>query len=463
MKTPFEIISDLWSLAGGAPEAMSCLELTGVDPVLPSSFRIGSAAQASIAAAGLSAAEAWRARTGQTQNVHVDMQHAAVEFRSERYLQVNGQAPESLWDPIAGLYRSKDGHVRLHTNFPHHRDHIIELLKCAGDRDAVQAALMNWQSEAFETAANEAECVVSAYRSHAQWRDHAQAKAIAAQPVISFTKIGESAPRPLPEGARPLSRWRVLDLTRIVAGPVGGRTLAAHGADVMRITSPFLPDIDWLVRDNGRGKLTGHADLRSEEGRHALQALIRDADIFMQGYRPGGMARLGLSPDEVARLKPGIVYVSLSAYGRNGPWAMRRGFDSLVQTATGFNHAEGLAAGTNLPKELPAQALDHATGHLMAFGAIMARLRQAREGGSWLVEVSLAQTGRWLWDMGQIENGFSALDPKREDIADFLETLPSGFGTLSAVRHAAHLSLTPCYYDRAAMPSGTHELSWPKD
>ncbi|MBI1261326.1 MAG: CoA transferase [Rhizobiales bacterium] len=461
MKTTFEIISGLWSLAGGAPEDLSHLDLAGVDPVLPSSFWIGSAAQASIAAAGLAAATAWRMKTGKTQRVHVDMHHAAAEFRSERYLQIDAQAPGSLWDPIAGLYQSGDGHVRLHTNFPHHRDHILDLLKCATTRDAVQAALLTWQSEAFETAANEAGCVVSAYRSHAQWMDHAQSAAIAAQPVIRFTKIGEACPRPLPEGPRPLSHWRVLDLTRIVAGPVGGRTLAAHGADVLRITSPHLPDIDWLIRDNGRGKLTAHADLDTEDGREALRELMRDTDIFMQGYRPGGMTRRGFSPEQVAKLRPGIIYVSLSAYGSVGPWAMRRGFDSLVQTATGFNHAEGLAAGTHLPKELPAQALDHASGHLMAFSAMMARLRQAAEGGSWHVEVSLAQTGRWLWDMGRVENGFAAMDPKREDITDFLETLPSGFGTLSAVSHAAKLSETPCFYARPSMPSGSHDLRWP--
>jgi crotonobetainyl-CoA:carnitine CoA-transferase CaiB-like acyl-CoA transferase len=179
-----------------------------------------------------------------------------------------------------------------------------------------------------------------------------------------------------------LSGLRVLDLSRVIAGPVAGRTLAAHGADVMLISSPNLPAIPWLTIDTGRGKLSSFADLATENGREALRNLLVEADIFSQGYRPQSIAALGFSPQDAARIRPGIVYVSLSAYGHDGPWAGRRGFDSLVQTSTGFNHAEGQAAGVDGPKELPAQILDHVTGYFMAFGAMMARARQAREGGS---------------------------------------------------------------------------------
>ena len=181
----------------------------------------------------------------------------------------------------------------------------------------------------------------------------------------------------------------------------------------------------------------------------------------MQAFRPGALAARGFGPADLAVLRPGIVYVSLSAWGDSGPWASRRGFDSLVQTATGFNAAEAQAAGVDGPKELPCQALDHASGYLLAFGAIMARIRQANEGGSWLVRVSLAATGRWLWNLGRIDGGFSCPLPARDDVADLLETGPSPFGEFRAVRHAARLSETPAMWTRPSVPPGTHPPAWP--
>ena len=178
-----------------------------------------------------------------------------------------------------------------------------------------------------------------------------------------------------------------------------------------------------------------------------MRELVAQADIFSQGYRPRALAALGFSPQQAARISPGIVYVSLSAYGHAGPWAERRGFDSLVQTATGFNHAEGQAAGIDGPKELPAQMLDHATGYLMAFGAMMAKARQSREGGSWHVRVSLAQTGRWLWNLGRVADGLKTADFNSDAVVPFIEEMPSGFGPLSAVSHSAALSKTPAFWD----------------
>jgi hypothetical protein len=188
---------------------------------------------------------------------------------------------------------------------------------------------------------------------------------------------------------------------------------------------------------------------------------LAQADIFSQGYRPCSLAALGFSPEDAAKISPGIIYVSLSAYGHGGPWTERRGFDSLVQTATGFNHAEGQAAGIDGPKELPAQVLDHASGYLMAFGAMMARARQSREGGSWHVRVSLAQTGRWLWNLGRIAGGLAASDFGPDTVERFMEDLPSGLGQLRAVRHSAVLSQTPAFWARPAMPLGSHPAQWP--
>ncbi len=246
----------------------------------------------------------------------------------------------------------------------------------------MQRALMQWKAEEFETQAYAGGCVVSMMRSHDEWLAHPQAKALDQVPLLTIEKIAEAAPKPWPAGDRPLAGLRVLDLSRVIAGPVAGRTWAAHGADVMLVSSPHLPSIPWLVIDTGRGKLSSFADLKTEQGRDTLRGLLSKADIFSQGYRPQSIAALGFSPEDAARMSPGIIYVSLSAYGHTGPWAGRRGFDSLTQASTGFNHAEGQAAGIEGPKELPMQILDHASGYLMAFGAMMARLRQAREEGA---------------------------------------------------------------------------------
>lgn len=462
MHTPRDILSDLWQLAGGDAAALSSVTLTGEEPLLPSSFRVAAAAQASIAASGLAAAHIWRLRTGEQQQVAVDMRHAVVECRSERYLRVDGKPPPPTWDPTAGIYKTRDRRfVRLHTNFPHHRAAVCRVLNCAEQREAIQAALMQWDGEAFETAAYAGGAVVSLMRSYEQWSALPHAEALAGLPPFSIEKIGEAPPRPWPRGDRPLAGLRVLDLSRVIAGPVAGRTLAVHGADVMLISGPGLPAIPWLTIDTGRGKLASFVGLKSDEGRKTLHDLVAQADIFAQGYRPRAIAALGFSPEDVARISPGIISVSLSACGHAGPWAERRGFDSLVQTATGFNHAEGQAAGLDGPKELPAQMLDHASGYLMAFGAMMARARQSREGGSWLVRVSLAQTGCWLWSLGRIRDGLKTADLTGDDIQPFIEQLPSGFGPLSSVSHAAKLSKTPAFWARPAMPLGSHPPQWP--
>jgi crotonobetainyl-CoA:carnitine CoA-transferase CaiB-like acyl-CoA transferase len=467
MQSPADILRDLWTSIGGDRAALGRVRLTGEESQIPSSFRVAVAGQTTIAAAGLASAEIWRLRSGETQDVSVDMRHAVAECRSERYLRLDDKPPPPAWDAIAGVYKTGDNRfVRCHTNFPHHRDAVCNVLGCEPERDKVQAALMQWKGEDFETAAYAAGGVVALMRSYDEWSALPQARALAELPLVSIEKIGEAPPKPWPQGLsngdRPLSGLRVLDLSRVIAGPVAGRTLAAHGADVLLVSGPELPAIPWLTIDTGRGKLTTLVELKSEAGRAQLRELLKGADIFSQGYRPRALAALGFAPEDAANINPGIVYVTLSAYGHAGPWAERRGFDSLVQTTTGFNHAEGQAAGIDGPKELPAQMLDHATGYLMAFGAMMAKARQAREGGSWHVRVSLAQTGRWLWNLGRLDGGLDTPDLTGEAVhAAFIESMPSGFGTLKAVRHSALLSTTPARWSRPAMPLGSHPPQWP--
>jgi crotonobetainyl-CoA:carnitine CoA-transferase CaiB-like acyl-CoA transferase len=235
---------------------------------------------------------------------------------------------------------------------------------------------------------------------------------------------------------------------------------------VLLLTAGHLPSVPSLVIDTGRGKLSASLDLREVAGRDALAALLRDADIFIQGYRPGAIAGHGFSPQDAARIRPGIIYVSLCAYGQEGPWAERRGFDSLVQNANGLNDAEALAFGARddgspKPKPLPAQALDHGTGYLLAFAALAALKRRMEEGGSWHVRLSLAQTGLWLRRLGRID-GMTCHDPGSADVGDCLVETLSGFGRLTAVRHAADMSETQPYWARPSVPLGTHPPVWPR-
>ncbi len=457
--TPQAALEGLLQAAGLPPLPVA---LEGAEPALPSSFRIGTAAQASIAASAAAAAELHRRRGGGAQQVSVAMRDAAIEFRGERYVTCDGKPMPDPWDAIAGVYRCGDGrYVRLHTNFPHHRRGVVKLLGCDDNRDAVATALASWDAIAFETAAAEAGLCVTAMRTFAEWDAHPHGAAIAGQPPLWIERIGDAAPKPLPPAAdRPLAGLRMLEMTRVIAGPVCGRTLAAHGADVLHITSPHLPNIEPLLMDTGRGKRNAALDLRDAAQREVLRGLLRGADVFLQSYRPGGLASLGFSPQEVAALNPGIVCVTLSAFGHLGPWANRRGFDSLTQTASGMNAAEAEAAGVEGPKVLPCQALDHASGYLLALGAMAALMRRAEEGGSWLVRVSLAATGRWIRDLGRLPDGFSAPDPKAADVQDLLEDSDSGFGRLRAVRHAARLAATPAGWTQPAMPLGSSSPAW---
>jgi crotonobetainyl-CoA:carnitine CoA-transferase CaiB-like acyl-CoA transferase len=456
-----DVLARLWAGLGHDAAALVQIELTGGEPVLPSSFAVGTAMQASVAASALAAAEIWRARTGEAQRVCVDMRAAAIASRSERYFTVDGGPALELWDKIAGAYQCGDGrYVRLHTNFPHHRDGVLKLLQCDNDKAAVAEALRGWKAIDVEDAAAQAGLVVTAMRSFAEWDAHPQGQAVSRLPLLSLERIGDAPAPSWPQGDRPLAGIKVLDLTRIIAGPVCGLTLAAHGADVMLVTSPNLPSVAPLVIDTGRGKLSTHIDLHDAKGRAAFEALLREADVVVQGYRPGGLAALSYGPQDAARIRPGIVYVTLFAYGQEGPWSNRRGFDSLVQTASGLNAAEAEAAGESGPKPLPAQVLDHATGYLLAYATMSTLLRRAREGGSWHVRGSLAQTGYWLRSLGRID-GLGAKDPTRDDVRDCLEESDSGFGRLSAARHPATMSETPPHWARPSVPLGTHAPVWP--
>lgn len=466
-------LAALWRSAELPDRALADVDLSGADPVLPSSFAVATAVQSALAAAALAAAQIGVMRGAARQRVAVDATHAVLD--SCAWYQIDGHALP-VWDKLSGLYacgaRCEPGWVRVHANFPHHRDGALRLLSLPigpqTERDAVAEALADWRAQDFESAAADAGLVAAAARSFAQWDAHAQGQTLALEPLLGLRSVdGAESDEPLPwpahaAGDAPLRGLRVLDLTRILAGPVAGRTLAAYGADVMLVNSPNLPNIA-NIADTSRGKLSVHVDLSTAAGRDTLRALVRQADVFLQGYRPGALATLGFGPEALAALRPGIICVSLSAYGRSGPWAGRRGFDSLVQTATGFNIAEAEAFGVTQPRAMPLQVLDYGAGYLLAFGALAGLMRQRERGGSWLAEVSLAGVGHWLRRLGRVAHGataaaFSVADAPFER---FAQDEDSGFGRLRALRHAAQFSGTPAHWRRPSMRPGTHPAQWP--
>lgn len=452
-------LRELWAGMDLPADQLNHTALTGADEVLPSSFCVTRAAQSSIAAAGSAAGLIAGQRADTSFDVTVDSLSAALECTS--HFTIDGNTPPQ-WAEYSGLYRTNDGHIRIHGNFDHHRDSFLKAIDLvdAPSRQAAESKVSLASSVDLENDILALGGACAALRTQDEWDALPQAAAIKALPLIGIRKINDAAPRQLPafdKSTGALGGVRVLDLTRILAGPVCGRTLAAYGADVMLVNSPHLPNIDHII-DTSRGKLSTHCDLTTPAGRNALESLLTGAHIFVQGYRPGALAGLGFEAEALCERHPGLIAVSLSAYGNAGPWQARRGFDSLVQTATGFNIAEATAFEQQQPKPLPVQILDYATGFLMAFGAQAALYKQQTEGGSYHVELSLARTALWLKEMGQSKEH---LDIETPDLPAFLQACESSYGKLMALPHAAVFNDLPNHYRRPSVPPGTHRAAWP--
>jgi crotonobetainyl-CoA:carnitine CoA-transferase CaiB-like acyl-CoA transferase len=458
----------LLPIAGWPEERAGAVEITGgTDPILPTSFRIGETGAAALGAVGLAASDLWKLRTGRRQEVAVNARQATASLRSGHYMKMDGSDVSTERNTIMGTYPAKDGRWSyLHCNFPNHRAAALSVLGVPEDRDAVREAVSKWDALALEEAIIAAKGAGGMVRTMDEWAKHPQAAAIASLPLMEIVKIGDSPPEPLPDGSRPLSGVRVLDLTRVLAGPTCARTLAEHGADVMKITAAHLPNIGYQEYDTGHGKLNAQLDLRQPDQLETLRGLIRETDVFSQGYRPGTLGGRGLSPDELAHLRPGIVYVSLCAFSHVGPWASRRGFDTVIQTVSGITSRQGaLFPGEEPgPRFYPVSAIDYLTGYLMAFGAMVALARRAREGGSWLVRISLAQTGRWLVGFGQVPEAELNDVPKEfspEEIADWSISSDTPVGRLHHLGPVVRLSETPPHWSRPTVPLGYHEPVWP--
>lgn len=449
---------------GRTKRADDSLSITGGgDPVFVTPWRIAEAGAAALGAVGLAVSDLWRLRGGKPQTVAVDRHTAAASLKSNTYILHDGQRPVA-WDPLTGHYKTRDGrHMFIHTNHPHHRDGALRIAGATeSTKEALAAAVAKWTAHDIEEAINKGGCAGGVTRSREEWNAHPHGQAVARLPLIDIVQIGEASARPLPSSGakgsdRPLSGVRVFDLTRVLAGPTSGRVLAENGADVLHVAAPHLPYQAELLMDTGHGKRCAWLDLRKQADLETTKALLREADIFTQGYRPGTIADRGLSPEQVAALRPGIVCVSVCAFGHDGPWSGRRGFDSIVQNVAGLTAVQGSLAE---PRNLPVQALDYICGYLAALGAMVGLARRVEQGGSWHVRVSLVQVAHWIASLGTVDQSKGMKDLPESEIAGIVMESDGPLGHLRHMKPAIHLSETPCFYAKPAEPLGTSPARW---
>src|SRR5215831_757676 len=401
-----------------APPAADEVSITGTDPVFSTRFKIGEACAAVLGGVGVAVCDIWQMKTGRRQRVSIDVRHASAGLRSSVYLQRPGADGEfapvvnkshEAMRAITQPWPTKDGRwVLPHFGLPNLQARMLKLLGCEPHPGSVARAVEKWDALDLEAAIDAARLCGGMVRSNAEWLAHSHGQVLAAKPIVEIIKIGESDAEPFPEYGRPLSGIRALDLTRILAGPMAARTLAEHGADVLMVTAERLPQIQEHVLDTSHGKRSCFLDLSRREDADRLRALIRGADVFSQGYRPGAISKLGFGPEEVGAIRPGIICASISCYGADGPFSHRAGWEQVAQTMTGLCHEGRTAARPNGPALLPAAACDYTTGYLTAYGILLALAKRAREGGSYHVRTSLCQSGMLIARQGKA--AFPGLD-----------------------------------------------------
>ncbi len=430
-------------LASTGLPAGSDVAFTHDDPVIPSRFRIGRAAATALAAVGVASNEIWKLSGRRDQEIAVDVKGAAISlisFLCQR-LETGDQPVRDPNRPLVGFYQAGDGRwIHLHGAFPRLAQGTMRVLGCKEDAVSVARSVAGWQAQELEDALAEAGMCGAMARTRDEWLRHEQGKVLSGIPAVVIKKIGDSDPEPFGSRSRPLENVRVLDLTRVLAGPTCARTLAAHGANVLKINSPNLPSVPPFVMDTGHGKRSAFLELTSKSDAGILRGLAATSDIFSQGYRKGALGGHGFGPEELAALRPGIVYVSINAYGHEGPWANRPGWEQLAQTATGVAVDEGSEAQ---PKLIGAAATDYTTGYLAALGAMAALYRRGKEGGSYHVEVSLSQTANWLYTFGLFEKGGVQPALDLADAAPFMISSETGFGKLHHLGPILQMSETP--------------------
>ena len=446
-----QCLREIWIALGGEPAALPSVSF-GAAGELPSAFAVSDLIAGSVAAVGLAVADL----TGGGPDVAVDRRLASLWCGES--LRPDGWDLPPAWDPIAGDYAGAGGWIRLHTNAPHHRAAALAVLGVPAEKPAVTEAVARWTIDALEAAIVERGGCAAAMRGLTAWRNHPNGAAVAAEPVVWRDEGDSAAIRWTPSAARPLAGVRVLDLTRVLAGPVATRTLAGFGADVLRI-DPLDWDEPGVLPGVTLGKRCARLDLKTKAGRDTLEGLLATADVLVHGYRPEALARLGLDLAARRRLRPGLIDVCLDAYGWTGSWRNRRGFDSLVQMSTGIA-AEGMRHfGTDRPKPLPVQALDHATGFIMAAAAIRGLAERQASGRGSAFRASLARTAALLTALPVPVEPVPFAPPGPADFDPVVEH--TGWGPAHRLRPPVTVAGAPMRWDLPAGPLGTAEAAWP--
>ncbi|GHA12572.1 CoA transferase [Streptomyces echinoruber] len=449
-----------WSELGGDPALVERVLTVPREGALAARLPVRELARACVAVCALAAAErgARRAGLAAVPRVRVDDGAVAAAFTSERHLRVDGRAP-AVFAPLSRFWRTADGWVRTHANYPHHRARLLSALGVPDDPARVGAVLAGRRAHEVEETVHAAGGLAAALRTPEEWAAHPQHAALAARPLVERDRTDTAPARPpAPLDGSPLlpaAGLRVLDLTRVLAGPVATRTLALLGADVLRVDAPHLPELADQHADTGFGKRSTVLDLTRAADRRTFEELLAAADVVVTGYRPGALDRFGLAAPELAARRPGLVVGQLSAWGAYGPWGGRRGFDSLVQAATGIAVLEGSAGQ---PGTLPAQALDHGTGYLLAAAVLRALTEQAEEGGGRIVRLALARTAGWL------TGGLTRTEEKAAQACEgprpWLAERDSRLGRLRYALPPVAFTGGPADWARPPVPWGTDAARW---
>lgn len=452
-------------LAGKTAGQPLAVNFEGADPIFPSNIRAGDAAAGALAAVASMAQEIGADRGLPRQSVTVNTRAAAASLLGFLHMRVDAEPVirPSLTNETIGIYRAACGnYVHLHGGFPHLRDGTLRLLDCALDAQAIANAVARWDAIALEDALAYMKMCGSVVRSRDAWLAHPHGQLLAGAPLVELVRLDDAPARPLPASAkRPLEGLRVLDMTRVLAGPTCGRTLASHGADVLRIGAPHLPTIEPFVMDTGHGKRFANLDIGNKDERERLQELAQTANVLVQGYRPGALESHGLGAQEVAALNPGIIYVSLNCYGHEGPFAQRAGWEQLAQSATGMArwHSDETKGEDSVPELMPAAATDYTTGYLAAFGTLAALRKQASEGGSWHVRVSLSRTAMWMMDLGAA-NHLKAQPVFEDEVIELSSERETPFGKMRYLKPADSLSDTPPRWELPPSAQGSTSPVW---
>lgn len=423
---------------------------------LPSTFAVTDLAAASIGAAGQAVAQLIQQQTGRLPGVSVDRRLASFWFSSS--IRPVGWDVPPLWDPVAGDYASADGWIRLHTNAPHHRAAAERVLGKAADRSEMAANVAKWKAAELEQAIVDEGGCAAQMRSWQAWQSHPQGLAVNAEALVQRQTNETTSVKPwLGSMARPLAGIKVLDLTRVLAGPVASRFLAGLGADVLRIDSPNWNE-PGVVPEMTLGKRCARLDLKSPQGRQVFENLLKDADILFHGYRADALEQLGYTASALQAIAPGLIDVSLNAYGWSGPWRNRRGFDSLVQMSSGIAAAGMAWKQTDKPVPLPLQALDHATGYLMAASAIQALSERLKSGRGGSARLSLARTAKLLVEAGQVpeQPALRAEEPADQGLL----AEQTAWGPAHRLLPPVAISGTPLQWDLPAGELGSHRPQW---